>query len=374
MLTFFVEKRGTFVAYGRIGNERLMEIFFVKEKEHFLGSIFRGRVVESSQHSDFFMVDIGLPRLGVLRNKDMCRRRNEGDTVLVQVTRDAYDEKGAKLSEFLRIAGKYLLLTPYESRVLFPPKTDLLLKKSDYYKICREKCGYRLRTAGAKISIEMLKEEYDKLWEEYRVVEQERNYLPVPKLLKKEEDKVLKYFRDFLSSSFRERGIVNDLSYFDILHEKFGDRLELSLDPEFRTDRNLIISAGMTEMKSSRVKVDSGANIVLERTEAMNVVDVNSGGFSKTGIRYSMAYQVNDSVLEELVRQIRLRDLEGIIVVDFIDMNEEERGLLKERLVHLLEEDPRTTVFDFTALGLLELTRKRYGGNDITMQDFLSYQ
>lgn len=372
-MTFFVEKRGMFIAYGRVTDEQLMEIFFAKEAEYFLGSIFRGRVVDTSQHSDFVMVDIGLPRLGILRNKDMCRPRKAGEAILVQITREAYDEKGAKLSEFLRLAGRYLLLTPYESRILFPPKTELFLKKSDYYKICREKCGYRLRSAGTKISSEVLKEEYDELWEEYLNIEQERNYLPVPKLLKREEDKILKYFRDFLPLSCRAEVTVNDPSYLHLLQEKFGDRVTVSLDSEFRIDQDPIISAGMAEMRSCEVKVASGANIILERTEAMNVIDVNSAGFSKGGIRYSMAYQVNDSVLEELVRQIRLRDLEGMIVIDFIDMDEEEQELLKERFVHLLKGDSRTSVFDFTKLGLLELTRKRYGGNDITMQEFLSF-
>lgn len=367
---YFVEKRENLFAYGMKEGNRLIELFFVREEESHLGHIFRGRVLDSGASSDYLMVEIGLSHPGILRKKDMLELRKPGDTVLVQITRDSYDEKGPKLSEFLRLGGKCLLLTPYERYVIFPLNTELLLKKSRYYEICREQVGYRLRSAGAKVSEQILQREYDALFEEWKKLGREKNFLPIPKLLKREEDPILKYFRDFSNRSEITQIIVNDHSVFEHLKHSFNDEMNFVFDEDWSIFTDPVISKGMKELQSRTVHVSSGANLVFDKTEAMHVIDVNSASFSKSGIRNSMGFQVNKSILEELVRQIQLRDLGGIIIVDFIEMDDAERKVLKEDLTALLVNDSRTTVHDFTALGLLEMTRKRYGRAGVGMDDF----
>lgn len=368
---YFVEKRGNLFAYGMKEKDRLVELFFVREEESHLGHIFRGRVLDSGESSDYLMVEIGLSHPGILRKKDMLELRKPGDTVLVQITRDSYDEKGPKLSEFLRLGGKYLLLTPYKRHLIFPLNTELFLKKSRYYEICREQVGYRLRSAGAKVSEQILQREYDALFEEWEKLGREKNFLPIPKLLKREEDAILKYFRDFSNRSEITQTIVNDHSVFEHFKYSFDDEMNFVFDEDWSIFRDPVISKGMKELQSRTVHVSSGANLVFDKTEAMNIIDVNSASFSKAGIRTSMGFQVNQSVLQELVRQIRLRDLGGIIIVDFIEMDDAERRALKEDLVDLLANDSRTTVYDFTRLGLLEMTRKRYGRSSIGMDEFI---
>lgn len=368
---YFVEKRGNLFAYGMKEKDRLVELFFCREEESLLGHIYRGRVLDSGATSDYLMVEIGLAHPGILRKKDMLALRKPGDTVLVQITRDSYDEKGPKLSEFLRLGGKYLLLTPYKRHLIFPLNTELFLKKSRYYEICREQVGYRLRSAGAKVSEQILQREYDALFEEWEKLGREKNFLPIPKLLKREEDAILKYFRDFSNRSEITQTIVNDHSVFEHFKYSFDDEMNFVFDEDWSIFRDPVISKGMKELQSRTVHVSSGANLVFDKTEAMNIIDVNSASFSKAGIRTSMGFQVNQSVLQELVRQIRLRDLGGIIIVDFIEMDDAERRALKEDLVDLLANDSRTTVYDFTRLGLLEMTRKRYGRSSIGMDEFI---
>lgn len=367
---YFVEKRGDLFAYGMKENEQLVELFFGREEQSQLGNIFRGRVLDHGGSSDYLMVEIGLSHPGILRKKDMLQSRKAGDTVLVQIIRDSYDDKGPKLSEFLRLGGKYLLLTPYEKRLIFPSNSELFLKKNRYYGICRQYVGYRMRSAGAKQSEEVLRSEYNDLFEEWELLKKEKNFLPVPKLLKREEHSILKYFRDFSSLSDIAKIIVNDPLILELLRQNFDEETNIIFDENWTIFRDSAISDGVRQLRSKIVSVRSGANLVFERTEALNVIDVNSASFSMTGIRNSGGFEVNQSVLEELVRQIRLRDLGGIIIVDFIEMEEEERKVLKNDFLELLKNDSRTTVYDFTKLGLLEMTRKRYGRTDVLMEDF----
>ncbi|WP_454086054.1 Rne/Rng family ribonuclease, partial [Georgenia sp. Marseille-Q6866] len=352
-----------------------------------VGNVYLGRVQNVLPSMEAAFVDLGKGRNAVLyagevnwdaMGKEGQPRRIEaalssGDPVLVQVTKDPIGHKGARLTSQVTLAGRYLVLVPSGamtgiSRKL--PENERARLKKLLKQIVPEGAGVIVRTAAEGASEEQLRADVERLtaqWAEIEAAAASTKSAPV--LLKGEPELAVRVVRDVFNEDFRSLTVSGDgawdtiSTYVRQLSPDLADRMHHWTDQrdvfaEHRIDEQL--AKGMDR----KVYLPSGGSLVIDRTEAMTVVDVNTGKFTGSGGTLEETVTKNNlEAAEEIVRQLRLRDIGGIIVIDFIDMVlESNRDLVMRRLVECLGRDrTRHQVAEVTSLGLVQMTRKRVG-------------
>ncbi|MBP3222889.1 MAG: Rne/Rng family ribonuclease [Actinomycetaceae bacterium] len=366
----------------------LVEHFVSRHTQSSLvGNIYVGRVQNVLPSMEAAFVDIGKGRNAVLyagevnwdaaglegQPKRIEQALKTGDRILVQVAKDSIGHKGARLTSQITLAGRYLVLVPSGgitgiSRKLPAPERSRL--KRILKAILPAEHGAIVRTAAEGATEEQLRNDVErllKMWETIKT--KEKKARSIPTLLKGEPELAVRVVRDVFNEDFQALRIQGN-SAWNTIHEYIS---ELSPDLLDRVEKWVeekdIFSAYRVEeqlMKAfdRHVWLPSGGSLVIDRTEAMTVIDVNTGKF--TGVGSSLEETVTKTNLEaaeEIVRQLRLRDIGGIVVIDFIDMVfEENRELVLRRLVECLGRDhTRHQVAEVTSLGLVQMTRKRLG-------------
>ncbi|WP_408632857.1 Rne/Rng family ribonuclease, partial [Myceligenerans pegani] len=353
------------------------------------GNVYLGRVQNVLPSMEAAFVDIGKGRNAVLYagevNWDAAgiadgqpRRIEEalksGDTVLVQVTKDPIGHKGARLTSQVTLAGRYLVFVPGGgmtgiSRKL--PDTERNRLKKILREVVPDGAGVIVRTAAEGASEEELRADVERLQSQWDAIttKADRSKKSAPVLLQGEPDLAIRVVRDIFNDDFSslvvagERAWDEISAYVDELAPDLRERVTKWAQPgdvfaEHRIDEQL--AKGMDR----KVWLPSGGSLVIDRTEAMTVVDVNTGKFTGAGGTLEETVTRNNlEAAEEIVRQLRLRDIGGIIVIDFIDMVlESNRDLVLRRLVECLGRDrTKHQVAEVTSLGLVQMTRKRVG-------------
>ncbi|MBO0607656.1 Rne/Rng family ribonuclease [Myceligenerans salitolerans] len=353
------------------------------------GNVYLGRVQNVLPSMEAAFVDIGKGRNAVLYagevNWDAAgiadgqpRRIEEalksGDTVLVQVTKDPIGHKGARLTSQVTLAGRYLVFVPGGgmtgiSRKL--PDTERNRLKKILREVVPDGAGVIVRTAAEGASEEELRADVERLQSQWDAIttKADRSKKSAPVLLQGEPDLAIRVVRDIFNDDFSslvvagERAWGEISAYVDELAPDLRERVTKWAQPgdvfaEHRVDEQL--AKGMDR----KVWLPSGGSLVIDRTEAMTVVDVNTGKFTGAGGTLEETVTRNNlEAAEEIVRQLRLRDIGGIIVIDFIDMVlESNRDLVLRRLVECLGRDrTKHQVAEVTSLGLVQMTRKRVG-------------
>ena len=372
----------------------LVEHYVARESQtSLIGNVYLGRVQNVLPSMEAAFVDIGKGRNAVLYagevnwsslgHKDGQPRKIEsvlssGQTVLVQVTKDPVGHKGARLTSQISLAGRFLVYVPDGttsgiSRKL--PDTERTRLKALLKEIVPDSAGVIVRTAAEGASEEELTRDVERLKARWEDIEGKAKG-SAPQLLYGEPDLTLKVVRDLFTEDFSKLVIQGDdawetvQSYVEHVAPDLADRLEryepgehgrggkADVFAEYRVEEQ--ISKGLDR----KVWLPSGGSLVIDRTEAMTVVDVNTGKFTGSGGNLEETVTKNNlEAAEEIVRQLRLRDIGGIIVVDFIDMVlESNRDLVVRRLVECLGRDrTRHQVAEVTSLGLVQMTRKRIG-------------
>ena len=297
---------------------------------------------------------------------------SSGQAVLVQVTKDPMGHKGARLTSQVSLAGRFLVYVPDGttsgiSRKL--PDTERTRLKTLLKEIVPDTAGVIVRTAAEGASEEELTHDVERLKARWEDIEKKSKSGSSPKLLYGEPDLTLKVVRDLFTEDFTKL-VIEGEDAWDTVHQyvvavapDLEDRLEryegnADAFSAYRIDEQ--IAKGLDR----KVWLPSGGSLVIDRTEAMTVVDVNTGKFTGSGGNLEETVTKNNlEAAEEIVRQLRLRDIGGIIVVDFIDMVlESNRDLVLRRLVECLGRDrTRHQVAEVTSLGLVQMTRKRIG-------------
>ena len=352
-----------------------------------VGNVYLGRVQNVLPSMEAAFVDIGKGRNAVLyagevnweaagmegKPRKIEHALKSGDTVLVQVTKDPIGHKGARLTAQITLAGRHLVLVPSGamtgiSRKL-PDKERTRLKKL-LRQIVPAEHGVIVRTAAEGATEEQLRADVERLtktWDE--IQDKSKKTRSAPVLLKGEPELAVRVVRDIFNEDFTALHIQGS-SAFETIHDYVA---ELSPELEARvqkwTGREDIFSAHRVDEQLAKafdrkVWLPSGGTLVIDRTEAMTVIDVNTGKFTGAGGTLEETVTRNNlEAAEEIVRQLRLRDIGGIIVVDFIDMVlESNRELVLRRLVECLGRDrTRHQVAEVTSLGLVQMTRKRVG-------------
>ncbi len=353
----------------------------------YVGSIYLGRVQNVLPSMEAAFVDIGKGRNGVLyagevnwdaaglegKSRAIENALKSGDTVLVQVTKDPIGHKGARLTSQVSLPGRFLVYVPRGgmtgiSRRL--PDTERHRLKAILKKIVPEDAGVIVRTAAEGASEEELTHDVERLTAQWQQIEAAAaRTSSAPSLLHGEADLAIRVVRDVFNEDFSTLtvqgaqawdtvsgyigGVAPDLAGRIARHT--GDT---DLFHELRIDEQLM------KALDRKVWLPSGGSLVIDRTEAMTVIDVNTGKFVGAGGNLEQTVTRNNlEAAEEIVRQLRLRDVGGIVVIDFIDMVlESNRDLVLRRLTECLGRDrTKHQVAEVTSLGLVQMTRKRVG-------------
>ena len=351
-----------------------------------VGNVYLGRVQNVLPSMEAAFVDIGRGRNAVLYagevNWDAAGlegqpRRIEmalksGDPVLVQVTKDPIGQKGARLTSQVSLPGRYLVYVPDGSMTGISrklPDTERTRLKSILKKVMPEGAGVIVRTAAEGASEEELTRDVERLRAQWEEIEQAAATAQPPSQLSAEPDLAVKVIRDVFNEDFAKlvvsgSGVAKEVrAYVDSDAPDLAERVETWTDNKdvFAAYR---VEEQLTKALDRKVWLPSGGSLVIDRTEAMTVIDVNTGKFVGQGGNLEETVTKNNlEAAEEIVRQLRLRDIGGIIVVDFIDMVlESNRDLVLRRLVECLGRDrTKHQVAEVTSLGLVQMTRKRIG-------------
>ena len=351
-----------------------------------VGNVYLGRVQNVLPSMEAAFVDIGRGRNAVLYagevNWDAAGlegqpRRIEmalksGDPVLVQVTKDPMGQKGARLTSQVSLPGRYLVYVPDGSMTGISrklPDTERSRLKSILKKVMPEGAGVIVRTAAEGASEEELTRDVTRLQEQWQAIEVAAAKAQPPDQLSVEPDLAVKVIRDVFNEDFTKlvvsgAKVATDVrAYIDADAPDLAQRVENWADAKdvFAVYR---VEEQLTKALDRKVWLPSGGSLVIDRTEAMTVVDVNTGKFVGQGGNLEETVTKNNlEAAEEIVRQLRLRDVGGIIVVDFIDMVlEANRDLVLRRLIECLGRDrTKHQVAEVTSLGLVQMTRKRVG-------------
>jgi len=356
-----------------------------------VGNVYVGRVQNVLPSMEAAFVDLGKGRNAVLyagevnwdaaglegRPRRIEDALSSGDTVLVQVTKDPIGHKGARLTSQITLAGRYLVLVPGGtmtgiSRKL--PDTERSRLKKILKRIVPDSAGVIVRTAAEGATQEQLTADVERLVNQWEAIDKKASSTmkgsgKAPVLLKGEPELAVRVIRDVFNEDFRKLVVSGDNTwstisqYIDDVSPDLSERLEHWVGPEdvFTAHR---VDEQLAKGFDRKVWLPSGGTLVIDRTEAMTVIDVNTGRFTGAGGTLEETVTRNNlEAAEEIVRQLRLRDIGGMVVIDFVDMVlESNRDLVLRRLVECLGRDrTRHQVTEVTSLGLVQMTRKRVG-------------
>jgi ribonuclease E len=361
---------------------------YVNRSSHqsYVGNVYLGKVQNVLPSMEAAFVDVGKGRNAVLYagevNFDVSGLEGQpkriesalkpGQSLIVQVTKDPVGHKGARLTSQVSLPGRYLVYVPGASMTGISrklPDTERNRLKQILKKVMPENAGVIVRTAAEGAAEEELSRDVARLAAQWEAIEKKAKTASAPALLYGEPDLTIRVIRDVFNEDFGKLVVSGDEAW-DVVDEyvryvapHLAERLtrwpgERDVFAEYRIDEQL------AKALERKVWLPSGGSLVIDKTEAMTVVDVNTGKFTGHGGNLEETVTRNNlEAAEEIVRQLRLRDVGGIVVIDFIDMVlESNRELVLRRLLECLARDrTKHQVAEVTSLGLVQMTRKRVG-------------
>ncbi|WP_157669505.1 ribonuclease G [Chitinibacter sp. GC72] len=349
-----------------------------------VGNIYLGMVKRVLPGMQSAFIEIGLERAAFLHIADVIQQRqnpnevqrierilHEGQAVMVQVIKDPIGTKGARLSTQISIAGRFLVFLPQDNhigisqRIGDDAERDQLRKRMETL-LPGDHCGYIIRTNADHASDDELRADIDYLNLIWADIKQSAQTKPAKSLLFQDLSLQLRVLRDMVTEEI-ETVHVDSRENFGRMSE-FAARFVADVLPKiqhYAGERPLFelygVEAEIERALSRRVNLKFGGYLIIDQTEAMTTVDVNTGGFVGTRSFDDTIFKTNLEATQVIARQLRLRNLGGIIIVDFIDMDNEEHknAVITELKKALARDRTKITVSGFTSLGLIEITRKR---------------
>jgi ribonuclease G len=313
--------------------------------------------------------------------KPIQEQLSPGQELVVQVSKEPLGTKGARVTAQIALPGRYLVYLPQSDHVGVSRRIESPAERDRLRAVCE---GFRqpgegmiVRTVCVDRSEEELRRDAELLREDWRDLHHAARTAPVPSRLYAEPDLVVRIVRDLLNGAvtklvFDDRGDFDRARTFASRHlPRFLDRIALYEDPT-PVFESTGLESQIEQALARKVRLPSGGSIVIDHTEALTAIDVNSGRYTGGRNLAEMTLKVNLEAAEAIVRHLRLREIGGLIVIDFIDMEEQaHRKQLFERLQELLERDPaRSTVLPISEFGLVEMTRRRVRENlSVTLLD-----
>ena len=399
MQELIINSDGVYKQIALVENGKLVERYEERPDMHRLeGNIYLGRVENVLQGMQAAFVNIGEEKNTFMHIKDVIPKvsnetgnKNEllskydikdyirvGMPILVQVKKDSTNKKGARVSTNISLPGRFVVLLPDTNFITISKKITDLNKRKELQKIVQEELpknyGAIVRTSAENKDIEFIKRDIKslvKLWEliqeNFTNIKKEKNIEPT--LIYENEGIIGKLLTDLIDQNL-ERIVTNDIE----IHEKISNILEQSgannIKLELRKQANILdlydLQSQIEKAKSRKIWLRCGGFITIDKTEALTAIDVNSGKYIGGKDLEQTVYRVNREATIEIAKQLRLRDIGGIIIIDYIDMEKDEtKNKILEELNECLKKDrSKNQIIGCTPLDLLEMTRKHMCSND----------
>ena len=389
--TMIVRQRGDRTQIAVLEDGVLVE-HYVNRTTHqsYVGNVYLGKVQNVLPSMEAAFVDIGKGRNAVLyagevnfdasglegQPKRIESALKPGQAVIVQVTKDPVGHKGARLTSQISLPGRYLVYVPGASMTGISrklPENERTRLKTILKKVTPEHAGVIVRTAAEGAAETELDLDITRLAAQWETIEKKAKTATAPALLHGEPDLTVRVIRDVFNEDFAKLIVSGDEGweiideYVRFVAPHLADRIsrwDHDDDPADDVFARYRIDEQLAKALERKVWLPSGGSLVIDRTEAMTVIDVNTGKFTGQGGNLEETVTRNNlEAAEEIVRQLRLRDVGGIVVIDFIDMVlESNRELVLRRLLECLARDrTKHQVAEVTSLGLVQMTRKRVG-------------
>ena len=353
------------------------------------GNIYLGKVKDIIKGMQAAFIDIGTEKNAFIHLKDILPKIDEtkeqlntetdikdivkkGQNLLVQIKKDSNEKKGARVSTHINLPSKYIVLMPNTNIITNSQKIESKEEKERLYKIVKEninpKNGAVIRTAAEGKNEEIIEDikKVEKTWQEIEKDYEERIKEKEPEvgLIYKAEDIIYKMLIDLAEKNITKIIIDNEEKYQEIKDFIKKDNQLKNIKIEKTEEKDLFstydIEKQIEKIQKRRIWLKSGGFITIDKTEALTAIDVNTGKFTGNKDLEQTIYTVNREATIEIAKQIRLRDIGGIIIIDYIDMHKpENKQKIEELLKEKLKEDrSKTQVEGFTKLDLMEMTRK----------------
>lgn len=358
------------VRMGLLDNGILQEFLVERAMSaHLVGSIFLGRVSNVVKGIQAAFIDIGLAQNAFLYLRD-SKDLTEGASVMIQITKDPRGTKGPTASREITFPGHYAVLFPFADYIGISRKITDETERNRLHAVAEaykpEGMGIVLRTEAEGMEPEILKEDIEGLVAEWNIVAARAKLAKAPSFLHRELDLSVRMVRDYFTKDVKEIVTDNPVTFQRI--RSLLSRMKGTEETVLRLwegSEDVFSAFGLGEtlasMADRRVELPGGGYLIIDHTEAMTVIDVNSGSYSGKNSLEDTIMEINRKAAREIAHQLRLRDIGGIIVVDFIDMHSEEN---RQEVLSVLEaafvgDKMRPRVQDITVLNLVEITRKK---------------
>ena len=382
MIELIVNKKNDIKTICVIENGKLVEFYEESEdsiKERNEGNIYSGIVKDIVPGMQAAFVDIGLEKSSFIHVKDLVpqidqkveERKDEeikkvvkaGEKILVQVQKDSNDKKGARISKHIKLTGKYVILMPNTKIVTISQKIENEKERERLIEIVKnnlpENTGAIIRTAGEGKKEQEIINDLEKLNKKWKQILEKFNKSDnKPQLIYNSPSIVEKIIID-MSEKQLEKVEVNALEDYEEI-KKLGEKnLKIEISEEDLMEK-YDLQKQIEKIKQRKIWLNCGGFITIDATEALVAIDVNSGKYTGKSTLEDTIYKVNYEATIEIAKQLRLRDIGGIIVIDYIDMKKQEHKEKIEKLLkEVLKQDrAKTQVEGFTKLNLMEMTRK----------------
>ena len=350
-------------------DDKLIELLIEDNKNSKkVSNIYRGIVKKVIPGIQACFVDVGFEKLAYLQ-LDKDSNIKAGQDILVQVNKEAVGTKGAKLNTEISLAGRYLVYIPTNDRItlsnkILDEKERFRLKKIAK-SVSNDSEGLIIRTEAVGCTKEELEQDIKALKEKYEEILKEYRLGIGPKLLYKELDFSSKYIKENVNDE-TEKIITNDIAKYEEL-KKILESIKIEYKDKLILEENKDIfdlyrvENQIDKALNKKVWLKSGGYLIIDKTEALTVIDVNTGKFTGNLKLEETVYKTNIEAAIEVCRQLKLRDIGGIVIIDFIDMH---KATYKKEVINILNEElkkdkRKTEVLGMTRLGLVELTRRR---------------
>lgn len=372
-------------------NGKLVEYYEENNEYNRLeGNIYLGKIRNVLPGIQAAFVDIGEGKNTFIQVKDIYPKIDQtiqnientknikevakpGMNLIVQVKKDASNKKGARVSTHISLPGEYIVLMPDVSFITVSQKIENEEKKEELKQILKEilpeNFGAIIRTSAENVDGKVLKNEVDlliKMWEDIKQRASKSNEI---EMIYKSDDIVSKIIKGTISQNI-SKITVNDEKQFEYVN-KILSSMQAKNNINVELHNNLLekydLNKQIEKMSQRKIYLKCGGFITIDKTEALTAIDVNSGKYIGKESQEKTILKVNEEATEEIAKQLRLRDIDGIIIIDYIDMNKEESKLkIIETLKQNIKKDrSKIQILEFTKLNLLEITRKHMFSNKI---------
>ncbi|ANC09859.1 MULTISPECIES: Rne/Rng family ribonuclease [Bacillus cereus group] len=379
MKTLYVNYAGSEKRVAIEEKKKIVEFLWKRnEEQEIVGHIYVGRIVRTIAGMNAAFVNIGLEKHAYLSYDDVppSYRIHEGQAILVQVVKEAIDTKGPKLTANIEFTGKYVVYMPFDEMRAVSRKIKNNKRRQQLLEIEVEGTGgYIFRSASEKGEIEEIQAEMQGLQQLYEELKRKEDQGKAPLLLHRPATFLDRVFQENPIETI-EKVVVDTRSIVKELEDKVGKEKVSFYNEKSSMFNHFGIEREIEKALQKIVWLPNGAYLIVEQMETMTVIDVNTGKFTGKQNLQDTVLRTNEMAAEEIARQLRLRDIGGMILIDFINMKKrEDKEKVRECLIAAMKDDRTyTRVLGFTELGILEMTRKRkkHSLRDVLLEECVS--